>query len=114
MMHGDMKHTLWKRDSGEGAGGSELCMHEGSGDGELAMHDEDHSCRGSEDEDLSQFEDQTFEAESFVSTECPSIRSHYAHTHTTSARARALCTCRAMILWNRLAEIRRRLQHLWL
>jgi hypothetical protein len=52
----------------------ELSMHECAGGGELSMHDEDGPGRGSEDEDLSQFEDQTFETESFVSTECPSIR----------------------------------------
>ncbi len=90
MMHGDTKHTSWKRDSGEGAGGSELSRHEGAGDVELSIHDEDHFHSGSEeDEDLSQFEDQTFEAESFVSTECPSIRLHYTHTHTHRHHERA-------------------------
>ena len=86
MMRGDIKRSSWKRDSGGSAGGCKLGAGlGGESGGELSTHD--HPGRGSVDGDLSEFEDEEFEAQSFVSTECPSIRSHYARTGTTSSRA---------------------------
>ena len=65
-MHGDVKHSAWKPDTGEEASGGEWSS---------PNHPHRVSVHGG---DFSQFEAESFEAESeaesFASTECPSIR----------------------------------------
>ena len=84
MMHGDMKHSAWKPDTGEEASGGEWSSP-------------NHLRRGSvHGGDFSQFEAEVFEAdseadseaESFASTECPAIRLQYRERERARERER--------------------------
>jgi hypothetical protein len=107
MMHGDMKHSAWKPDTGEEAS---------EGEWSSPNHPRRGSVHGG---DFLQFEAEAFEAESeaesFASTECPAIRLQCRERerereretgHRSCARRCLHCArCESGMIWRRLEHV---------